>query len=224
MRRLALALLVTVALLAGCGGRSVPGDPHDGGHPGDGPRDGFTPQDVGPWPYDAWWPYDAPRPWDAPRPYDAPWPYDAWHPYDAPWQYDAWHPYDAPWPYDAGGPDAQLVWCAHGGPDQAWCVVDVAKCCVRGSAATMQCLLSYQSPAGCDLVAWCDGPEDCHGGYACCGPSGAIAEVACRPAPCASGQRLCHVDAHCGAGQRCCTSFAFGWEHRVCTAGSICPP
>jgi hypothetical protein len=58
----------------------------------------------------------------------------------------------------------------------------------------------------------------------CCITSTVPGEAACRPAPCAGGQRLCHMDAQCGANQRCCTSYAFGWGHGVCVSGSVCPP
>ncbi|HEY3351847.1 MAG TPA: hypothetical protein VGQ83_01240 [Polyangia bacterium] len=133
---------------------------------------------------------------------------------------DALVPRDTLMPIDAGIPDGGYygIPCGFG-----ICTPGTHVCCVTGSAPVQQCIDNSTVGPHCDFGANCDGPEDCSGG-SCCAPSGGIMQTYCASAGCPAGRAPCHRQADChGAGELCCFSLEFGWEHSECMPGPYCP-
>jgi hypothetical protein len=124
---------------------------------------------------------------------------------------------DGPPPMDGGG---------YYGIPCGWgiCATGEELCCVYGSAPVQECVPVDVTGPRCDFGARCDGPEDCGGGQQCCMPSGAIMQSYCVAGACPAGRALCHDDSDCTrAGEICCFSIEFGWEHWACSPGPQCP-
>jgi hypothetical protein len=124
---------------------------------------------------------------------------------------------DAPPQLDAAGYAGIL--CGWG-----LCAVGEEMCCVSGSAPSQQCVTVNAPGPQCDFGARCDGPEDCGPGQQCCMPSGAIMQSYCVAGACPAGRALCHASSDCTrAGEICCFSIEFGWDHWTCSQGPQCP-
>ncbi|MBI5482644.1 MAG: hypothetical protein HY906_27570 [Deltaproteobacteria bacterium] len=104
------------------------------------------------------------------------------------------------------------------------CVAGEEFCCVSGSAPVQECVAVDVVGPHCDFGARCDGPEDCGYNQQCCMPSGAIMQTYCVAGSCPAGRALCHSNADCTrAGESCCFSMEFGWDHWTCLPGPQCP-
>jgi hypothetical protein len=230
-----LLTLSVVVLAAGCGRTPLNGTPGliaDGGEPADGngadvhiPDGGlrFDAQQDAPVHWDG--PLDGPRP-DGPRP-DG--PRDGAG--DA--RPDGARDGGGDARQDGGQRDAQQD-AQTDGAQQDGSTPGVIECGnTTCDAATQQCCVTFQGAsciargAQCQgAVATCDGPEDCGGTTPiCCGrTNGSNRGLRCSSANQCNGARVCHLDADCASGQKCCVEATIaGYTVLTCAASADCP-
>jgi hypothetical protein len=94
------------------------------------------------------------------------------------------------------------------------CPRDTEVCCFTGFPTITQ---SCTAPSACDdLIAVCDGPEDCPSDQICCGDQ---TGATCKPASACVGftaSQLCHSDPDCADGKVCRPSTFVAWP--ICKA------
>jgi hypothetical protein len=100
------------------------------------------------------------------------------------------------------------------------------ECCVTGT--TMDCAAAGSCSGGYGTLA-CDGPEDCFSSPTpvCCGRVGTGGATAtCESATACTGNgamTLCHDDATCGSGNKCCGALTLGGlDIRYCLPEASC--
>jgi hypothetical protein len=130
-------------------------------------------------------------------------------------QWDVLPPLDAPPPSDGSTPG--IIECG-----TTTCNAATQQCCVTWQGAS--CIAKGAQCQG--IVATCDGPEDCNPGQICCGRTwGQNRGLTCTaPNACNNGERVCHLDADCVSGERCCNETTIaGYTVLTCAPAADCP-